>query len=163
MTNLECHTQHGQRHPDKNRHKTRLKLHNFFSLFFANIFLISGWTPAPVLAAWLWPRVPWPRGPVPLGSLRRRDSPSFSSTGSRWSLRSWWRLQCKCRVGRWVGPRWRHGPLRKRQKLQKARNFPQGCHQHSSRVALSASDTPISIRRSEETACSGHGTINSTS
>ena len=40
MTNLECHTQHGQRHPDKNRHKTRLKLHNFFSLFFANIFII---------------------------------------------------------------------------------------------------------------------------
>ena len=147
--------------------KTDIKLVSndvYFSTYFSLIFLsVSGWTPAPVLSARLWPRVPWSRGPVPLGPLRGRHSPSFSSTGSRRSLRSWWRLQCKCRVRRWVGPRWRHGPLRKRQKLQKARNFPQGCHQHSSRVALSASDTPISIRRPEETACSGHGTINSTS
>ena len=159
--NATHHTQH--KDGDKNWHKTILKWRVFFHLFFTHIFSVSGWTQAPVLAARLWPRVPWSRGPVPLRPLRGRHPPSFSSTGSRRSLRSWWRLQCKCRVRRWVRPRWWHGPLRKRQKLQKERNIPQSGHQHSSCVALSASDTPISIRRPEETACSGHGTINSTS
>ena len=159
--NATHNTQH--KDGDKNWHKTILKWRVFFHLFYPHIFSVSGWTQAPVLAARLWPWVPWSRGPVPLRPLRGRHPPSFSSTGSRRSLRSWWRLQCKCRVRRWVRPRWWHGPLRKRQKLQKERNFPQSGHQHSSCVALSASDTPISIRRPEETACSGHGTINSTS
>merc|ERR1719397_1022508 len=53
-------------------------------------------------------------------------------------------------------------PTGKSKKFQKTGNLSQSCHKHPTCVVISTSDTSISFRRPEETACSGHRTINFT-
>ena len=90
----------------KTSHKS-VEMNDIFFFSVVTLFFVSGWTQATFFfSLGLRPWSSW-WSPLSRQSLWRRHPPSFLTTRPRWSLRSWWRLQCKCGVRRWFWPgRW---------------------------------------------------------